>query len=171
MAKDIRTPESKILDAESAKRERRRLREEGKVVAFTNGCFDILHAGHVSLFTFARQQGDVLFVGINSDESIRRIKGETRPILPESDRALLLAALEMIDYVVIFGEDRVDRLVGDIVPDVIVKGAQWEQEVHGREIVEAAGGRVVLAPMAEGRSTTDIVATILATATPSKDPA
>ena len=156
----MRVPEPKIIDVEEAKSVRARYREEGKTVAFTNGCFDILHAGHVNLLMFARRQADVLFVGLNSDASIGRIKGESRPILKQDDRALLLAAVESVDHVIIFDEDRVDRLVGEILPDVIVKGAQWGQEVHGREFVEEAGGRVVLAPMTEGHSTTDIIAMV-----------
>ncbi|MCX7591641.1 MAG: adenylyltransferase/cytidyltransferase family protein, partial [Kiritimatiellae bacterium] len=106
---------------------------------------------------FARQQGDVLVVGVNSDESVRRIKGRGRPVVAQEDRTRLLAALEAVDYVVVFDEDRVDRLVSEVRPDVLVKGAQWGREVHGREIVERDGGRVILAPMREGRSTTAII--------------
>jgi len=157
----MRTPASKILDTDTARRAREQHRRRGERVAFTNGCFDVLHTGHVDLLTFARGQADVLFVGLNSDASARRLKGPTRPVVPESERARTLAALEAVDYVVVFPEDRVDRLIADLVPDVLVKGAQWGQEVHGREIVEAAGGRIVLAPMTEGRSTTDTIRRIL----------
>ena len=159
----MRRPESKIAETAEACRRREDLRSKGKTVVFTNGCFDILHAGHVGLLSFAREQGDFLIVGLNSDASIRRIKGPDRPVVPQADRALLLAALEAVDLVVLFEEDRVDRLIGDLLPDIVVKGAQWGQEVHGREVVEANGGRVVLAPMANGRSTTNIIGTIIHT--------
>ncbi|MGQ9661547.1 MAG: D-glycero-beta-D-manno-heptose 1-phosphate adenylyltransferase [Kiritimatiellia bacterium] len=153
----MRDTREKILSREAMRQERERLRGEGKIVVFTNGCFDIFHAGHVDLIEFARRQGDVLVVGVNSDASVRRIKGAGRPIIPDGDRTRILAALEAVDYVVVFDEDRVDQLISEIRPDILVKGAQWGQEVHGREIVERDGGRVVLAPMREGRSTTNIV--------------
>jgi len=152
---------SKILDRASMKAERQRLREQGRTVAFTNGCFDLLHAGHVDLLAFSREQGDVLVVGMNSDASVRRIKGEDRPVLPQDDRARLLAALEAVDYVVIFEEDRVDDLVAEVLPDVLVKGADWQHDVHGREIVEQNGGRIVIAPLTQGRSSSRILGKIL----------
>jgi D-beta-D-heptose 7-phosphate kinase/D-beta-D-heptose 1-phosphate adenosyltransferase len=129
----------------------------------TNGCFDLLHVGHADLLTFAKQQGDVLFVGVNADASVRRIKGEGRPVIAEHDRVRMLAAMEAVDYVVVFDEDRVDALVAEIRPDVLVKGAQWGSEVHGRDVVEGDGGRIVLAPMREGRSTSNIIDAIRST--------
>lgn len=159
----VRRPESKVFDRAAMRAERFRLKTEAKTVAFTNGCFDILHVGHLELLTFARSQGDVLIVGLNSDVSVRQFKGPDRPIVPQEERARLLAAMEAVDYVVLFDEPRVDALVAELVPDVLVKGADWAHEVHGREIVEAAGGRVVLAPVVRGHSTTNIIGTILRT--------
>jgi D-beta-D-heptose 7-phosphate kinase/D-beta-D-heptose 1-phosphate adenosyltransferase len=141
--------------------ERARLREAGKKLVFTNGAFDILHAGHVTYLQFARAQGDALCVGLNSDASVKRYKGEKRPVNPQEDRALVLAALECVDYVVIFDEDEPKELIAQIVPDVLVKGADWAHYVSGREIVEASGGRVVLAQMVEGRSTTNVIRRIV----------
>ena len=138
----MRQPESKIFDRRRMKAERERLRSEGKTFVFTNGCFDILHTGHVDYLAFARQQGDVLAIGLNSDESVGRIKGPQRPVVRQEDRAKLLAALESVDYVVIFEEDRVDNLVAELLPDILVKGEDWAHDVHGREIVERNGGRV-----------------------------
>jgi D-beta-D-heptose 7-phosphate kinase/D-beta-D-heptose 1-phosphate adenosyltransferase len=127
-------------------------------VVFTNGCFDVLHAGHVRYLAAARQEGDVLVVGLNDDASVRRIKGEGRPVNLQDDRAEVLASLAPVDYVVLFGEDTPLELIRAVQPDVLVKGADWATKgVVGREIVEARGGRVVLVPLAEGRSTTSIV--------------
>lgn len=157
----MRMPESKCMDLADLQAERTRIRAQGRVFVFTNGCFDILHVGHVNYLAFARTQGDVLCVGINSDASVRRIKGPSRPVVPQRDRARILAALESVDYVVAFDEDRVDRLVGDLLPDILVKGADWAHDVHGREQVERNGGRIVLAPVSTGHSTTNIIGTIL----------
>lgn len=160
MAESIDT-RRKILTRAQMRRERARLRAEGKTLVFTNGTFDILHAGHVTYLEFARSQGDALCVGLNSDASVRRYKGELRPINPQRDRARVLAALQCVDYVVIFGEDEPKRLIGELVPDVLVKGADWAHYVSGREIVEQAGGRVVLARMLKGRSTSNVIKRIL----------
>ena len=141
--------------------ERARLKAAGKVVAFTNGCFDILHPGHVTYLTFSREQGDVLVLGMNSDASVRRNKGDDRPIVCEEDRAKVIAALECIDYVVLFDEDEPRELITELLPDVLVKGEDWAHYVSGREEVEAAGGKVVLAKMVEGRSTTNVIGRIL----------
>lgn len=133
-------------------------RERGRKVVFTNGCFDLLHPGHVSLLQFARSKGDVVIVGLNDDGSIRRLKGDGRPILGEKDRARLLASLEAVDYVVLFGEETPDRLIREIEPDVLVKGEDYvDKGVVGRDVVERRGGRVELAPFVKGISTTDIV--------------
>lgn len=155
-----RSYESKILDIKAMRAERQRLREEGKTLVFTNGCFDILHGGHVNYLAFARDQGDALAVGLNSDASIRRIKGEPRPFISQEHRAKLLAAFEFVDYVVIFEEDRVDTLISKILPDILVKGEDWEHDVHGREIVERNGGKIVIAPLTRGASTTNIIEAI-----------
>lgn len=141
--------------------ERARLKAEGQVVSFTNGCFDILHPGHVTYLNFAREQGDVLVLGMNSDASVKRNKGDDRPIVCEQDRATVLAGLECIDYVVPFDEDEPRELIAALLPDVLVKGEDWAHYVSGREEVEAAGGKVVLAKMVEGRSTTNVIGRIL----------
>jgi D-beta-D-heptose 7-phosphate kinase/D-beta-D-heptose 1-phosphate adenosyltransferase len=141
--------------------ERERLRSAGQSVVFTNGAFDILHAGHVTYLAFARRQGDVLIVGLNSDLSVRRYKGDKRPLNGERDRARVLAALECVDYVVGFDEDEPHELIRQLLPDVLVKGADWAHYVCGRDVVEAHGGRVVLAELVEGRSTTQLIERIL----------
>jgi D-beta-D-heptose 7-phosphate kinase/D-beta-D-heptose 1-phosphate adenosyltransferase len=134
--------------------ERDRLHAEGRTLVFTNGCFDILHRGHADYLAFARSQGDALVVGLNSDASVRRAKGPTRPVNPEQDRAYVLGSLRAVDFVVIFEEDEPRDLISQILPDVLVKGKDWAHYVSGRDIVEANGGRIVLAEMVEGRSTT-----------------
>ena len=134
--------------------ERDRLHAEGRTLVFTNGCFDILHRGHADYLAFARSQGDALVVGLNSDASVRRAKGPTRPVNPEGDRAFVLGSLRAVDFVVIFDEDEPRDLIAKILPDILVKGKDWAHYVSGRDIVEAHGGRVVLAEMVEGRSTT-----------------
>jgi rfaE bifunctional protein nucleotidyltransferase chain/domain len=136
-------------------------RAEGRAVAFTNGCFDLLHAGHVALLEAARREGDRLLVGLNSDRSVGELKGPDRPILPESERAETLAALECVDGVVIFDQATPAELIRALLPDVLVKGSDWgDREIVGRDIVEAAGGRVVRVPLVEGRSTTALVGRI-----------
>lgn len=147
----------KILSAEESLLIRALLNAEGKKLVFTNGCFDILHRGHVSYLTFARNQGDALVVGVNSDASVRRNKGDGRPINNQEDRAFVLASLRAVDFVVIFDEDEPRDLIGQILPHVLVKGKDWAHYVSGREIVEANGGQVVLADMVEGRSTTNTI--------------
>ncbi len=144
----------RILDAIEMRAERDRLHAEGKSLVFTNGCFDILHRGHADYLAFARSQGDALVVGLNSDASVRRAKGPSRPVNSEQDRAYVLASLRVVDFVVIFDEDEPRDLIAKILPDVLVKGKDWAHYVSGRDVVEAHGGRVVLAEMVEGRSTT-----------------
>lgn len=151
-----------MLSREAMQQERARLRADGKTLVFTNGAFDILHAGHVTYLEFARAQGDALCVGVNSDASVRRYKGDLRPVNPQQDRARVLAALACVDYVVIFDEDEPKDLIAALIPDVLVKGADWAHYVSGREIVEAHGGRVVLADMVAGRSTTNVIQRIVA---------
>jgi rfaE bifunctional protein nucleotidyltransferase chain/domain len=144
----------RILTPEQARQERDRLHAEAKKLVFTNGCFDILHRGHTQYLAFARAQGDALVVGLNSDASVRRAKGPTRPVNAEQDRAFVLGSLRAVDFVVIFDEDEPRDLISKILPDVLVKGKDWAHYVSGREIVEAHGGKVVLADMVEGKSTT-----------------
>lgn len=157
----MRDYKAKILTRDEMVAERARLKAAGKTVSFTNGCFDILHCGHVSYLNFARKQADVLILGMNSDASVRRNKGEDRPINGEEDRAEVLAGLECIDYVVLFDEDEPVDLISAVLPDVLVKGEDWAHYVSGREVVEAAGGKVVLAKMVEGRSTTGTIEKVL----------
>lgn len=136
-----------------------RARAERRRIVFTNGCFDVLHAGHVRYLTAAKAEGDLLIVGLNDDASVRRLKGPTRPVNGADDRAEVLSALRMVDAVVRFAEDTPLALIEAIQPDVLVKGADWaERGVVGREVVEARGGRVVLVPLLEGRSTTATLA-------------
>lgn len=157
----MRNYKDKILTRNEMITERERLKVAGKMTVFTNGCFDILHSGHVSYLNFARAQGDVLILGMNSDASVKRNKGDDRPIHCEQDRAEVLAALECIDYVVLFDEDEPRELIEALLPDVLVKGEDWAHYVSGREAVEAAGGKVVLAKMVAGRSTTGTIDKIL----------
>jgi D-beta-D-heptose 7-phosphate kinase/D-beta-D-heptose 1-phosphate adenosyltransferase len=139
-------------------------RSRGKKVVFTNGCFDLLHVGHVKYLQKARELGDLLIVGVNSDASVRRLKGELRPLIEESERAHILAALDCIDYVVLFDDDTPLRLIQALVPAVLVKGGDYSiEEVVGREVVEAGGGRVELIQFIDGKSTSRIIEKILAT--------
>lgn len=138
------------------------LRRQGKRVVFTNGCFDLLHPGHIYLLSQAKPLGDVLVVGVNSDASVKRLKGAQRPILSEPERILLLSALAVVDYVTIFSEDTPLELIRLLRPQVLVKGGDWSPEaVVGREVVEEEGGKVVLISYQAGFSTTDIIKRIL----------
>jgi rfaE bifunctional protein nucleotidyltransferase chain/domain len=133
-------------------------RRAGKTVVFTNGCFDLLHRGHVHILREAKGKGDILIVGINSDRSVRGIKGPARPILAETDRIELIAAMEMVDYVVSFDESAPRKLIEAIKPDVLAKGGDWGQDgVVGADIVEREGGRVAVIPYLKGFSTTEII--------------
>ncbi len=141
---------------------RAKWRVEHKRVVFTNGCFDILHRGHVEYLEQARAHGDLLVVGLNTDDSVRRLKGASRPIVPQEDRATILAALRCVDFVVLFEEDTPANLIAQIQPDVLVKGADYQvNEIVGHEQVLAAGGEVVRIPLTPGRATRDVIATIL----------
>lgn len=142
---------------------------EGKKLVFTNGCFDILHRGHVTYLEFARAQGDGLIIGLNADASVRRSKGPSRPINCEGDRAFVLSALRCVDGVILFEEDEPKALIEKVLPHVLVKGKDWAHYVSGREIVEANGGQVVLADMVEGRSTTNTIDRVLRSVEPKKD--
>ena len=133
-------------------------RREGRVVVLTNGCFDLLHAGHLALLESARAEGDVLIVALNSDASVRGLKGPDRPLVPEAERVELLLALEPVDRVVVYDDPNPLALIRALQPDVLVKGADWAVgAIVGREEVEAAGGRVVRIPLAPGRSTSAVV--------------
>jgi rfaE bifunctional protein nucleotidyltransferase chain/domain len=135
-----------------------REKRNGRRVVFTNGCFDLLHPGHIQCLEQARELGDALIVGLNSDASVRQLKGPGRPLLPERERAEILAALECVDAVVIFDELTPQTVIAQLLPDVLVKGGDWAGDrIVGREEVEAAGGRVVSAPVVPGYSTTEIV--------------
>lgn len=136
-------------------------RQQDLKIVFTNGCFDILHPGHIKLLSFAKEQGDVLVVAINSDNSVRRLKGAGRPILKEQDRAALLAALEAVDYVVVFDEPDPQQLIEKISPDILLKGADWSGAVVGQQWVEEHGGKVVLMPLSKGQSTTNIIERVI----------
>lgn len=152
----------KILTLDSAVAETADIKDRGGKVVFTNGCFDIIHAGHVRYLGKARELGDCLVVGLNSDSSVRGIKGELRPIVPEDERAEVLSALEAVDMVVLFDEPTPLGLIEAIVPDVLVKGADWaEDEIVGSEVVKSHGGRVKRVELVEGRSTTNIIGRIL----------
>ena len=132
-------------------------------VVFTNGCFDLLHPGHIRLLERAASQGDILVVGVNSDRSVRGLKGAVRPLLPEAERAELLASLAVVDYVVIFDQETPREVIASLLPDVLVKGADWgTDEIVGRAEVEAAGGKVVSIPLEAGYSTTKILEQIRA---------
>jgi rfaE bifunctional protein nucleotidyltransferase chain/domain len=141
--------------------ERGRWRRDGKKVVFTNGCYDLLHPGHIRLLEQARSLGDVLILALNSDASIGRMKGPSRPILPEDERCQMALALEAVDAVTLFDEDTPRELIAEILPDVLVKGADWAHFVAGREEVEAAGGKVLNLPLESGYSTTNIVDDLL----------
>lgn len=136
----------------------RRLRRQGKTIVFTNGVFDILHRGHVEYLAKAKSFGDVLIVGVNSDASVRRLKGKNRPVQKQADRAVILLALESVDYVVIFGEDTPEKLIRQVRPDVLVKGADYQiSEIVGAEFVKSYGGRVRRVRLTKGRSTSGVL--------------
>lgn len=152
----------KIKSWAEAKKMREAARAEGKTVVFTNGCFDLLHAGHVDYLEAARKEGDLLIVGLNSDASLRRIKGEPRPLVPAKERAVVLAGLSAVDAVVIFEEDDPGRLIAELVPDVLVKGGDWpEDKIIGADTVRRHGGRVVRIPLTPGQSTSGMIQRIL----------
>jgi D-glycero-beta-D-manno-heptose 1-phosphate adenylyltransferase len=143
------------------------LKRQGKKIVFTNGCFDILHVGHVRYLTKARKMGDLLIVGLNTDRSVRMIKGDKRPIVPEKERAEVLAALEIVDFVVLFDEPDPLRLIAALKPDILVKGADWSKgEIVGREVVEKAGGKVARIPLVPGSSSTNVIEKILSVYAP-----
>jgi rfaE bifunctional protein nucleotidyltransferase chain/domain len=147
-----------ILSRGELLKERERLRASGQKLVFTNGVFDLLHVGHVRYLAQARALGDALVVAVNSDQSVRELKGEGRPLTNENDRAEILASLRAVDYVTIFGDISPRSLIAELLPDVLVKGGDYSlDQINGREEVEAAGGRVVSLPFVEGVSTSEIL--------------
>lgn len=135
-----------------------RLRKQGKIIVFTNGCFDLLHYGHARYLEDAKKEGDILVVAVNSDESVQKIKGDKRPVVSQGDRLKLLAALESVDYVTLFHEQSPLRLIRDLEPDVLVKGADWDKEkIVGKDIVLSCGGKVSTIKLVKGRSTTKLI--------------
>ena len=137
-------------------------RQSGKTVVFTNGCYDLLHPGHIRLLEQARSLGDLLVLGLNTDASVARMKGPGRPVMNALDRAGLAGSLAAVDAVTLFDEDTPRELIAELLPDVLVKGADWSHFIAGREEVEAAGGKVLTVPLEPGRSTTNIVQELLA---------
>jgi rfaE bifunctional protein nucleotidyltransferase chain/domain len=137
---------------------RSKLKASNKKVVFTNGVFDLIHSGHVDYLSKAKKLGDVLIVGLNSDDSVKRIKGDKRPILKQEERAFILSNLKPVDYVVLFDEDTPDKLISEIIPDILVKGADWAVEkIVGREVVEKNGGRVMNIEFINDQSTSKII--------------
>ncbi|RMD98650.1 MAG: D-glycero-beta-D-manno-heptose 1-phosphate adenylyltransferase [Calditrichaeota bacterium] len=155
-------PFDNILSLESFLPLRQQLRQAHKKVVFTNGVFDLLHRGHVEYLQKAKSLGDVLVVGVNSDGSVRRLKGPQRPIVPEQDRAIIVASLKPVDYVILFSEDTPGKLIQAILPDVLVKGADYQlHEIVGHDVVLQHGGRVERIPLTRGKGTSDLIALIL----------
>jgi D-beta-D-heptose 7-phosphate kinase/D-beta-D-heptose 1-phosphate adenosyltransferase len=149
---------NKIFPKDRLKEQLDGFRGMGKTIVFTNGCFDILHVGHVRYLREAKKLGDILVLALNSDVSVRAIKGEKRPLVPEDERADIMAALESIDYVILFDDPTPQRLIEYLRPDILVKGGDWAEEaIAGADFVKARGGRVITIPLTEGRSTTNIV--------------
>src|SRR5208283_5840506 len=143
--------------------EKRRLwKEAGKKVVFTNGCYDILHPGHIRLLEKARSLGDLLILALNTDSSVARLKGPTRPLISEDERARMALLLEAVDAVTLFDEDTPRELIAEVLPDILIKGADWAHFIAGREEVEAAGGKVLALPLEPGYSTTGILEQVLA---------
>ena len=141
---------------------RKQLKTENKKVVFTNGCFDLIHAGHVDYLSKAKKMGDVLIVGLNSDSSVKSIKGNKRPILKENERIFILSNLKPVDYIVVFKEDTPEKLINELVPDILVKGADWKLEnIVGKDLVLKNGGEVKTIKFVNDQSTTKIIKTIV----------
>lgn len=147
-----------IIERSDLKIQCSELKAEGKKIVFTNGCFDIIHAGHIYYLGEAKKAGDILIIGLNSDDSVRRLKGRERPVNNESDRALVLDSLKFVDYVTIFDEDTPYNLINLLKPDILVKGGDYKaDEVVGADIVKESGGKVLIIPFVKGKSTTSII--------------
>jgi D-beta-D-heptose 7-phosphate kinase/D-beta-D-heptose 1-phosphate adenosyltransferase len=148
----------KVVELKEIKEICRTAKKEGKKIVFTNGCFDIIHPGHIECLKRAKELGDLLVVGVNTDRSVRKIKGKGRPIFNETDRVTILSAITFVDYIVLFDESTPQRLIENIEPDVLVKGGDYtKEEIVGRDVVEGCGGRVVVVPYVRGYSTTAII--------------
>lgn len=153
---------SSILSLNEFLKIREQLKKENRKLVFTNGCFDILHAGHVDYLSKARAQGDAMVVALNSDDSVRRIKGPKRPVVNQEERAFIISNLKAVDYVIVFEEDTPHEVIKAIVPDILVKGADWKIEnIVGRDIVESSGGKVITIDFVNDQSTTNIIKTVL----------
>lgn len=151
-----------ILSREELKKVRAQLKSENKKVVFTNGCFDLIHSGHVDYLLKSKQLGDILIVALNTDHSVRRIKGEKRPILNQNERAFIVSNLKPVDYVTFFDEDTPAEIIADLIPDILVKGADWPlDKIVGRDVVEANGGEVKTIEFVNDQSTSKIIQTIL----------
>jgi len=158
----MNTKKKKIVSLQRLRGSLKNINKKNKTVVFTNGCFDIIHAGHVRYLNKAKSLGDVLIVGLNSDASVKLIKGDKRPIVPQEERAEVLSGLEAVDYVVLFNEPTPINLINAVLPDILVKGADWaSQEIVGADIVRAKGGRVARIKLVKGKSTTNIIKKIL----------
>lgn len=152
----------KLITLKGFTRKLKELRAGGRNIVFTNGCFDILHAGHVRYLSKSRAQGDLLVLGLNSDKSVRKIKDKGRPIVPEAERAELLAALECIDFIILFDDETPIKLITAIKPDILVKGADWKHgQIVGEDVVKASGGKVKRITLVKGRSTTNVIKKIV----------
>ena len=153
---------SKIISLTGLIEERKKWREQGQKVVMTNGCFDLLHGGHIWLFQQAKSLGDILIVAVNTDESISQLKGKGRPIFPLEERLEILEAIEFIDYLLPFSELTPYRIISALLPDVLVKGGDWPlDQIVGRQAVEGAGGQVVTIPFRQGKSTSEIIKAII----------
>ncbi len=142
-------------------------KKEGKKIVFTNGCYDLIHVGHIRCFQESKKLGDKLIVALNSDRSVRTLKGPNRPIIPEEERAEIVAAMESVDYVTIFDQDNPLEIIAAVKPDILVKGGDWSLDtIVGRDIVESYGGKVLPLPLVPGVSTTRIIESILSHASP-----
>ena len=148
----------KIVKLEELIQVRKKAKKENKKVVFTNGCFDLLHRGHIEYLKKAKRLGDILIVGLNSDSSVRKIKGQGRPIQKQADRAAILASLYFVDYVCIFNELTPFKLISKLIPDILVKGGDWKvKDIVGKDIVESHGGKVLSIKMVKGKSTSGII--------------
>ncbi len=151
-----------VVSLKKLKEFRKKWKKQGKKLVFTNGCFDLLHLGHIRYLKKAKSLGDFLVVGLNSDRSVKKIKGEKRPILPEKERAEILSSLWFVDYVVLFDEETPERLLRELEPDVLVKGADWKlKEIVGADLVRSRGGVVRRIPLYKSRSTTSVIDEII----------
>ena len=150
-----------FYDRDALVRQREQWRRQGKTVVFTNGCYDLLHPGHIRLLEQARSMGDILILALNTDDSVRRLKGPTRPLVSERDRADMALEIEAVDAVTLFDEDTPRELIAAVLPDILIKGADWAHFIAGREEVEAAGGKVLALALEPGYSTTGMVEEIL----------